>query len=606
MIFWNVRGNILDITAKNRLTGRDIKVLSGVIYKELTQYFPFKGLSIIDADTRSNIEDTVKKHFPRTTVKRAYSLLIDKLPVWDRVNNAIWFPIDDIIIVLKGVSRPISVEEEVRWLPILFYFICLLASEIKKKAMSSDCCAPPQYLLMWFSSMSKMPPVIYVDGKDRIKKDDLIKKIIDKAIYLGGNDKEGWWALNTDRVNIENAPIMFEHFLKAGAKRVLLIDEEPFLDAESSFKKGLDRLFFMSNTLSLKAISLSQCLLLEKKAFIKDLYSLSMEISSNNFKKNRYIIVGIFSSKDSHSTIFYTFSSMKKAQYELKRIRQQDDRQYIKSIAIIDRAALSPVRLNIETLLFWTAVHGHLLEGDKEFVPSSVTFQLAGDECFSNGDILSSISYYKKSLKLDAQNVDSWNSLAVCYSRLGRIGMAEKAFREAIRLSPEGGMAYYNLGELFLRKKRYEEALSLLKTAYELSEDNNLIITASFLDALLETYNDKKAKDILNAIKSSISKESPSNMRIEKAVLRAEYLLGDIEGAYIRARKFLNNKKGDQEALLILTIGLYKIEGEREKSAEMFVSIDIKQIMSMRLIEEYRRFLNENDFINKLKIKEKI
>ncbi len=59
--------------------------------------------------------------------------------------------------------------------------------------------------------------------------------------------------------------------------------------------------------------------------------------------------------------------------------------------------------------------------------------------------------------------------LGVAYEKLGRLGEAEAAYREAVLLKPDWVKAYHNLGTLYWGQKRWEEAAHIFESALLLS-----------------------------------------------------------------------------------------------------------------------------------------
>jgi len=93
----------------------------------------------------------------------------------------------------------------------------------------------------------------------------------------------------------------------------------------------------------------------------------------------------------------------------------------------------------------------------------------------------------EKGVELDAYKPEPHNNLAICYFKTDQIELAEKEFLSAVELSPEKkGIAYFNLGMLYARKKDYQTAVKWFRLAIEKEPFNaknryNLAITYLYL-----------------------------------------------------------------------------------------------------------------------------
>ncbi len=72
---------------------------------------------------------------------------------------------------------------------------------------------------------------------------------------------------------------------------------------------------------------------------------------------------------------------------------------------------------------------------------------------------------------LEAQKKETEDNYkkAVKYFFQSKFEMAELLFQEELKKNPENGMAYSYLGDIYLRKKRYDGALNLYKKAVDLN-----------------------------------------------------------------------------------------------------------------------------------------
>ena len=105
------------------------------------------------------------------------------------------------------------------------------------------------------------------------------------------------------------------------------------------------------------------------------------------------------------------------------------------------------------------------------------------------GNYQSAYEYYKKSFAIPVDspfavsNSKALNSaiqyrFGLAAKRIGKIGEAERAFRSAIELVPLDGEAIFQLGNLYIGQKRFEEALPLLNVAREIKPENSMLLAA--------------------------------------------------------------------------------------------------------------------------------
>lgn len=81
-------------------------------------------------------------------------------------------------------------------------------------------------------------------------------------------------------------------------------------------------------------------------------------------------------------------------------------------------------------------------------------------------------SFYRRSLERDRKNYEAVHNLGILYSRLGRDQDALECFRRAHELKPERFMAAYNGANALLRLGRYPQAIDSYRHAAEREPDN--------------------------------------------------------------------------------------------------------------------------------------
>ncbi len=579
----------------------DIWRLGPEILKELWQSFSFKEGAWYQL---KDLDVVVQESFPRTSYKRAYENLMEGRPVWDRVNNTVWVPVGQFngsnlvgVLTLKGVERTVSPEEDSRWLPVLSQLVDNLYMNKKQQTIQTNHGDVPVYLKLWLWALRRgehekiFPFILYVSGTDvrSIK----LSKIFKEINFLGGNDRETWWAVSGSQ---DKGALYFEKLSKAGAKRAFLFETEVYLREERSIEKEFSRLKKISKRLAFRMLSTFGIDDLLKRSGIGDDVEFLSAMEKLSRLRGYSSIYGLygpgfrFENKDGLRSIFRgesVFFFLKEDGPSSTSLL--NDLDGVNVFFETSKETVSKIKVNIFQALFWTALHGSLLKEGSFFQTDSVTFQLAGDECFALGDLKAAKYYYQKTVKLNEQNVEAWNSLGVCYARLGRKKMAERAFEEAIKRAPSDCMGYYNLGEIFLTRGEIEKAIKVLARAHELCRDEKAISTR-YLEALIENYNDSEALRLLTEIKANLN-NTKIPFRIERALARAEFLLGDLKAASVRARRVLSSRSADPEALFIVAFALFSLEGEKNAAYKLLRPIKLSNFSSNRMRSKYIDFL---------------
>ena len=83
------------------------------------------------------------------------------------------------------------------------------------------------------------------------------------------------------------------------------------------------------------------------------------------------------------------------------------------------------------------------------------------------GDTASCIQTARGATKLDRKNADAWHTLALCTMQRGANEEAEKAFKRALRLTPDEAGLLLNYAYLLQHLGRTEEAIEYLEHARE-------------------------------------------------------------------------------------------------------------------------------------------
>jgi tetratricopeptide (TPR) repeat protein len=81
------------------------------------------------------------------------------------------------------------------------------------------------------------------------------------------------------------------------------------------------------------------------------------------------------------------------------------------------------------------------------------------------------ISEYEKAVSLSPNDYRFWTALGVAYEQAGEHDKGEVALKRAVSLAPAYGHPHWFLGNLLLRRSRYDEAFSQLRLASEANEE---------------------------------------------------------------------------------------------------------------------------------------
>jgi tetratricopeptide (TPR) repeat protein len=102
--------------------------------------------------------------------------------------------------------------------------------------------------------------------------------------------------------------------------------------------------------------------------------------------------------------------------------------------------------------------------------PKAVRYYGMGKKAFFNNNAESAIRYFKMSERIDREFVAVRLMMGQVYDRLGRTEEAEAAYRSALKIEPENGVAMAQLGHILLEVGRPEEAQKLLERALALDD----------------------------------------------------------------------------------------------------------------------------------------
>jgi tetratricopeptide (TPR) repeat protein len=92
-----------------------------------------------------------------------------------------------------------------------------------------------------------------------------------------------------------------------------------------------------------------------------------------------------------------------------------------------------------------------------------------------DGKYETSAQLYEQVVALDPNHMEAWNALGYDYGKLGQQQKEEAALRKALALDPAARWAHYNLGNVLMAQKKYDEAISEYQKEIETKSNNSLV-----------------------------------------------------------------------------------------------------------------------------------
>ncbi len=162
---------------------------------------------------------------------------------------------------------------------------------------------------------------------------------------------------------------------------------------------------------------------------------------------------------------------------------------------------------------FWRATAETAPESDRVY--NSLGYLSMGK------DINGAIKYYEKSLRLNPDNLNAQNNLAIAYAEKGWHEKAIRKFKDVLRKDPLDSFTHNNLGHVYIRIGLYNNAIRECKKAIELNPSNS----TAFIHLGLAYEKKRNYSEALNQYNIAIEKDPDNhNARAGKErVLKALY-----------------------------------------------------------------------------------
>ena len=218
----------------------------------------------------------------------------------------------------------------------------------------------------------------------------------------------------------------------------------------------------------------------------------------------------------------------------------------------------------------------------------AVSLNISGDHFYQTGKVSEAMAEYRAALRLDADDVNVYNSLGVCLAQTGEIEEAAACFEKALAIDPKEAMAAYNLGVLDLLRKADEQALAHFQNAYAL-DDRTFDIAFQIGKLLTEHHAYGEAKPYLEKALSLNNTSAPAWSYLGQCLHGLDHIKQAID-AFKRAVKINPN---DATALSRLAV-LYDLKGENPEISLTFARQSVALApengeFRMRLAELYQK-----------------
>jgi Flp pilus assembly protein TadD len=113
--------------------------------------------------------------------------------------------------------------------------------------------------------------------------------------------------------------------------------------------------------------------------------------------------------------------------------------------------------------------------GDVKYYPSDEPLRL-GQEYFNRGIYGTAERYFQSAVEKAPKDVSAWIGLAASYDRLARFDLADRAYRQAIKLGGETTQILNNEGYSYMLRGKLAAARAKFMEAYRREPDNPTVL----------------------------------------------------------------------------------------------------------------------------------
>jgi len=225
--------------------------------------------------------------------------------------------------------------------------------------------------------------------------------------------------------------------------------------------------------------------------------------------------------------------------------------------------------------------HAKRLKDEHIIFFNGFTYHVIGDLYYEWNNLDKALKYYLLAQKHTQQPVELALSIAAVYYALGELEKAEKVLKkELCACRGEDPAIHYNLGLIYIKKEKLEEAKFHLYKAYLLQPENQI-----FREALVKCLWDMGAyeelEEILNSIKNPSEKE-------EIFLGKLYFQKKDYQRAFEYLKKIFKLPDRDGETLLFLAWLYLYFNKEKE-----VIDILLKEAQNILSEEEFNKIIEK-------------
>jgi tetratricopeptide (TPR) repeat protein len=225
--------------------------------------------------------------------------------------------------------------------------------------------------------------------------------------------------------------------------------------------------------------------------------------------------------------------------------------------------------------------HAKRLKDEHIIFFNGFTYHVIGDLYYEWNNLDKALKYYLLAQKHTQQPVELALSIAAVYYALGELEKAEKVLKkELCACRGEDPAIHYNLGLIYIKKEKLEDAKFHLYKAYLLQPENQI-----FREALVKCLWDMEAyeelEEILNSIKNPSEKE-------EIFLGKLYFQKKDYQRAFEYLKKIFKLPDRDGETLLFLAWLYLYFNKEKE-----VIDILLKEAQNILSEEEFNKIIEK-------------
>jgi tetratricopeptide (TPR) repeat protein len=161
-----------------------------------------------------------------------------------------------------------------------------------------------------------------------------------------------------------------------------------------------------------------------------------------------------------------------------------------------------------------------------------------GQDAHEAGDLKGAIELYEKAIKLVPDFPEAELQRGNAYRSLGNLEIAETAFRRAVAFKDDWSLALANLGDVLVRRGKFDEARPILKRAIEVDAENTPAYVAMATLAVNTKAPESEMREVYKKI-STMADAAKSVASVWSAKAALEVALGDKKSALLSAKKAL-------------------------------------------------------------------